>query len=96
MTTFPLGQVVITQGVEKKVGMWKVMRMLRRHARRDWGVVSPTDAAQNDWAVIGEERVMSAYPIRSYLPCKGYGDNCVWIITEADRSVTTVLLPEEY
>lgn len=36
------------------------------------------------------------YPIDPALPCKGYGENTVWIITEADRSVTTILLPDEY
>lgn len=41
-------------------------------------------------------RILSAYPIDSALPCEGHGDNCLWIITEADRSVTTILLPDEY
>jgi hypothetical protein len=41
-------------------------------------------------------RILSAYPINETKPCKGYGDNTLWIITEADRSVTTFLLPEEY
>jgi hypothetical protein len=95
-TTFPLGNVVITKGVVEKVSLGKVLWMLRRHARRDWGVVSQEDAAHNNWAVAGEERIMSAYPIRRYLPCKGHGDNCVWIVTEGDRSVTTILLPDEY
>jgi hypothetical protein len=95
-TTFPLGDVVITKGVVAKVSLGKVLWMLRRHAKRDWGVVSQEDAAHNNWAVAGEERIMSAYPIRRYMPCKGHGDNCVWIVTEGDRSVTTILLPDEY
>lgn len=37
-----------------------------------------------------------AYPTDLATPCKGYGENCLWIITEADRSVTTFLLPDEY
>jgi hypothetical protein len=42
--------------------------------------------------------VASFPPIRSTpaKPCKGFGDNCLWIITESDRSVTTFLLPDEY
>jgi hypothetical protein len=95
-TTFPLGSVVITKGIEAGVDLRKVLSMLRRHAARDWGVVSSEDAAQNEWALVGDERIMSAYPIRDNLPCKGHGSNCVWIITERDRSVTTILLPEEY
>ena len=42
------------------------------------------------------ERVLSAYAIYESKPAKGYGDNCLWIITERDRSVTTFLLPDEY
>jgi hypothetical protein len=42
------------------------------------------------------ERVLSAYAIDESKPAKGYGDNCLWIITERDRSVTTFLLPDEY
>jgi hypothetical protein len=41
-------------------------------------------------------RILSAYPIDETQPCKGHGDNTLWIITEADRSVTTFLLPGEY
>ena len=41
-------------------------------------------------------RILSAYAIDESKSAKGYGDNCFWIITEADRSVTTFLLPSEY
>jgi hypothetical protein len=41
-------------------------------------------------------RILSAYPIDPARPCKGSGDNTLWIITEADRSATTFLLPSEY
>ncbi|KWT91757.1 hypothetical protein APY03_3194 [Variovorax sp. WDL1] len=41
-------------------------------------------------------RILSAYAIDPAKPCAGHGDNCLWIITEADRAVTTILLPEEY
>jgi hypothetical protein len=41
-------------------------------------------------------RILSAYPLDPSKSCKGFGDNCLWIITEADRSVTTFLLPDEY
>jgi hypothetical protein len=46
--------------------------------------------------IVEAERVLSAYAIDESKPAKGYGDNCLWIITERDRSVTTFLLPDEY
>jgi hypothetical protein len=54
------------------------------------------DAKTNEEAVHSGSRILSAYPIDPEKPCKGFGDNTLWIITEADRSVTTFLLPEEY
>jgi hypothetical protein len=41
-------------------------------------------------------RILSSYPIDPEKPCNGFRTNTIWIITEADRSVTTFLLPEEY
>jgi hypothetical protein len=72
------------------------MRCLARHARGDWGNVCREDARANNEAVTAELRVLSAYPTDAYIPCKGFGENTLWIITEADRSVTTFLLPDEY
>ena len=56
----------------------------------------PEDAEEYDLAVREGLRILSAYAIDPALPCEGYGDNCLWIITEADRSYTTILLPDEY
>jgi hypothetical protein len=67
-----------------------------RHARGDWGAVCAADKAANDQALVDGTRLLSAYPIDPVKPCSGHGDNCLWIITEADRSVTTLLLPSEY
>lgn len=50
----------------------------------------------NDEARACGLRILSAYPIDPAKPCEGFGENTLWIITEADRSVTTFLLPEEY
>jgi hypothetical protein len=67
---------------------------LDRHSRCDWGCVGGEDARLNDAAVAYEEdpelrcRVLSAYKTK-------LGER-VWVITESDRSVTTLLLPEEY
>ena len=51
---------------------------------------------RNRRAVEAGDRILSAYAIDPEKPCAGFGDNCLWIITEADRSVTTILLPDEY
>ena len=95
-TLFALGQVVCTPGVESLIedGLVRPGVLLARHARGDWGVTS--DAEQNDAAVKHGDRILSAYPIDPDSPCKGFGENTIWIITEWDRSVTTLLLPDEY
>jgi hypothetical protein len=61
--------------------------LLARHATGDWGDLCAFDRRQNEIALRDGLRVLSSYPV---------GRECVWIITEADRSVTTILLPEEY
>lgn len=60
---------------------------LSRHQQGDWGVVDQEDAARNDYAAANGERTFSVY---------AFGKDRIWIITERDRSVTTILLPEEY
>jgi len=60
----------------------------RRHLSGDWGDVCPEDARRNDWSIENGERVLSVYVLPT--------DVKVWIITEADRSATTFLLPSEY
>jgi hypothetical protein len=62
--------------------------LLTRHLRGDWGDLTAEDRAQNDLALETGLRVLSSYA----LP----GNGKVWIITEWDRSVTTVLLPDDY
>lgn len=66
----------------------KASEFLNRHAYGDWGEVSKADRNLNDRAIREGERVISAYRTRN--------DHRLWIITEADRSCTTLLLPEEY
>jgi hypothetical protein len=61
---------------------------IRRHARRDWGEIDSEDWNANDRALLHGGRLFSAYH-----SARGVR---FWVITEADRSVTTVLLPEEY
>ena len=93
---FQLGQIVATQGALAVCDPRHLQACLYRHSRGDWGNVCGDDKAINDQALIDGDRVLSAYPIDPTKPSKGYGENCLWIITEADRSVTTFLLPDEY
>lgn len=93
---FDLGQIVTTPGALAACKPERLLQCLARHARGDWGNVCGEDAATNDEAVDEGFRILSAYPIDPAKPCKGFGDNTLWIITEADRSVTTFLLPDEY
>ncbi len=60
---------------------------IARHAAGDWGNLCAFDRRQNEIALRDGYRVLSSYPV---------GMEHVWIITEADRSVTTMLLPKEY
>ena len=60
------------------------------------GAICTEFKALNDQALVEGEHVLSAYAIDESKLAKGYGDNCLWIITERDRSVTTFLLLDEY
>jgi hypothetical protein len=95
-TRFALGQIVATPGALAACSHELLMRCLVRHSRGDWGSADKGDAATNDEAVRAGDRILSAYPIDDSKPSKGFGSNTLWIITEADRSVTTFLLPSEY
>ena len=85
----PLGRVVATPGALKLLTEKgeHPFDLLARHATGDWGELCAFDRRQNEIALRDGYRVLSSYPV---------GRQCVWIITEADRSVTTILLPEEY
>jgi hypothetical protein len=94
--SFSLGQSVSTPGVLGACSPEHLLGCLQRHAAGDWGSVCDEDRAVNDDARANGGRLLSAYPVDPGKPCEGYGENCLWIITEADRSVTTFLLPHEY
>jgi hypothetical protein len=89
MGHLPLGKVVATPGAMNLLiaAGQDAFDYLSRHATNDWGELCAFDRRQNEIALREGLRVLSSYPI---------GRQCVWIITEADRSVTTILLPEEY
>ena len=84
---FPLGQLAITANASLRLSTEEVMTALARHAGGDWGDLCPEDAMANDAALQESSRLLSAY---------GQGEERFWIITEADRSATTVLLPDDY
>lgn len=65
-----------------------VTRSLERHARGDWGDLSEEDRRENEFSLKQSLRLLSAYTYR--------GEEKIWVITEADRSATTVLFPGEY
>lgn len=85
---FSYGRRLITRGARQKLSAFDQERALRRHLTCDWGEVCESDKALNDLALKSGERLISAY--RSEQGVK------FWIITEADRSCTTILLPSEY
>lgn len=69
-------------------GTDKASRYIARHVSGDWGDLDDHDKHQNDLALKHDLRILSAYTTTS-------GEK-LWIITEADRSITSILLPEEY
>lgn len=85
---FPLGGLTITPGAMEELELDEVLDAVCRHARGDWGDVCEEDQQSNEEALAEELRLFSAYHSRR--------DQKFWIITEADRSTTTVLLPSEY
>ena len=70
-----------------------VMQCLQRHSSCDWGEIDPEDVAFNQLALSSGSRLCSCYDVPADL---GSSHSRVWIITEHDRSATTILLPEEY
>lgn len=86
---FPLGHVVATPGAlalleQHGANVWD---FLFRHQQGDWGEIDQKDAAMNDHSADNSERTFSVYEL---------GKDRIWIITEGDRTVTTILLPEDY
>ncbi len=85
---FPLGRLVCTPGAGDVVPPAEVAAALDRHLAGDWGEVCPDDRAENDLSLRDGLRILSTYRTEHGVK--------FWVITEADRSVTTVLLPDEY
>ena len=81
-------KVVITPAADEAIKHYDVIAALMRHTPGDWGDVDEFDWKENDRAVEEGGRVLSCYHTED--------DTVFWLITEADRSYTTVLLPSDY
>lgn len=98
---FDLGQVLTTPGAidalaEAYGNRWRIAarELLTRHQRGDWGDIAKGDEGANERSLADGTRLLSVYRLRALTPYTRPVK--VWIITEADRSATTLLLPEEY
>ena len=95
---FQTGQIVASRGVydlacESTDFAQFVQKCLNRHVKGDWGDVDAEDKETNDQAVKQGSRLLSAYNDDRF---PKHGVATIWIITEADRSATTILFPDEY
>lgn len=91
MMLFSLGRVVATPGALEILKNNEIHPgdLLSRHIIGDWGELSTDDSLANDEAVkTGEDRILSSYCLKD--------KSEIWVITEGDRSATTLLLPSEY
>lgn len=87
---FALGQLVATPGAINAFerNNQSPFEFLQRHVNHDWGDLDEDDKKENDKSVEQGFRILSAYTLNDHTR--------IWIITEADRSATTILLPSEY
>jgi len=87
---FPLGKLVATPGAAAALARNKQepSEFLRRHWRGDWGELDSHDRQENELSLVNGLRLLSRYSLADGTP--------IYIITEADRSATTILLPSEY
>ena len=85
---FPTGLLHITPNALRQIGLEDSTNALRRHVNGDWGDVNAHDRKANEDALREGTRIFSVYRTESGIK--------FWVITETDRSVTTILLPEDY
>ena len=85
---FPLGRIVMTANARDQLPSEDILTALERHTLGDWGNVCDEDRQENELALIQRGQLFSAYEDRT--------GKTFWIITEADRSATTILLPKDY
>ena len=85
---FPLGRLVATPNALSRLDIHDVLAGLIRHQSGDWGELDEADRLENESSLLQGSRLLSAYTARNGVK--------FWIITEASRDITTVLLPEDY
>jgi hypothetical protein len=85
---FPLGLVALTAGIHTRLDPDQVARAISRHAAGDWGELDAEDQQENERSLQEGGRLMSRY--------RATDGTVFYVVTEHDRSYTTVLLPEEY
>ena len=90
---FELGQNVMTAGVNEQVATdarfaMFVLKSIKRYITGDWGDMTDDDKKENDFSLDKHLRIFASYKYKD--------DVKIWIITEADRSSTTILFPDEY
>ncbi len=87
---FPLGRLVATPGALEALAdaQHSPLEFIARHQAGDWGELGDEDKHENEFSVTHGFRILSAYRTAKHVK--------IWVITEADRSATTLLLPEEY
>lgn len=101
---FPLGSLGMTPGARDFARDHSdnpaafLASLVVRHQSGDWGTTDRHDRRANDAAVLDGSRIMSFYDVVCTAPggCPRPGDHRVWVVTEAGRDRTTVLLPEDY
>lgn len=86
-TLFPVGDLYATKGVRMLLSTYEVMHLVNRHRSGDYGDLCKDDIKENQMALETGGRIFSSYL---------YNNGKYYVITEADRQTTTVLLPEEY
>lgn len=96
---FELGQLVATAGIAEAMSSCEAFRQfvfgcLGRYVQGDWGDLEEPDKELNDESVACDERILASYNMPAEIPID-YAEK-IWIITEWDRSATTILFPDEY
>ena len=89
-TKFLLGRIVATPGALEALSQSRqdAALFLARHQQGDWGSLEEEDKQENEFSLLNNLRILSAYVLNT--------GTRIWIITEANRNATTILLPSEY
>jgi hypothetical protein len=90
LARFLLGRIVATPGALEALeeANQNPFEFIQRHQTGDWGELCEEDKRENEFSVRNDFRILSSYRTRNGVK--------IWVFTEADRSVTTLLLPHEY